>query len=243
MRSAGSPERSAEAVAGVDMAQLAPGKPGARVLGCDAHAVADVCDDVVPPGSHDQLESLALVEVRREDLPEVIGDGARVVQLVGESNDARLLGVPAGLARVPVDRGVQLRLGESQRNAEGDGVHAPLVLGPGERARAMDHDLSQQWRDGGAGAEDSGTERAHAARELLVYDERAKQTQRLDRLPGAIHLASVACISGVYGGCSGAMRGAVAGIGVTLPSILLLFSEHRAYRFDFKSATADAAMR
>ncbi len=129
------------------------------------------------------------------------------MQLVGEAEHAGLLGLPAHVLPAAVDGGAQLRLAEAERRAEGDGVHAPLVLRAGERARAVDHDLAQLRGHGGTGAEDAGAERAHAAHQLLVHGERAKQRSGSASLAGGIHLASIAWTPGAYGACSGAMRG------------------------------------
>ena len=90
----------------------------------------------------------------------------------------------------------ELLIGESERPAVGDGVHAPLVLGTVARTSAVDDELPVARVEQPV-AEDAGAERPHPRGEILMDVERAEQRERLDIGAPPIHRLSARSISGV----------------------------------------------
>ena len=105
------------------------------------------------------------------------------MQLVGKPDQLGVVLRPRSVLRRAVHRRGDLLVGQAERPAEGEHVHAPLVLGAGPRAGAVNDDLALARLDA-AMAEDARPERSHPRRQLVVDGQRAKQAQRLGGGPG-----------------------------------------------------------
>ena len=224
-------------------ARALSGSSGGEALrpGLERHTqpVAQIGDHVVPAGGDDQLDDLLLAEPRAQLRPQLLGDRARLVQLLGEAHHGRLRGAPARVGMAAAGGRAQPLGVEAGGLAEGGCVDAPLVLCARQRAGAVDHHLTQVQRHCRPRAEDAGAKRPHPAHQLLVACQRAEQSQRLDRAAGRHPALQLRGRVRVVGGLErGEARSS--GGGHYTPIIVLWFSQHPGdYRFSFRSRSEE----
>jgi hypothetical protein len=90
----------------------------------------------------DHLEDLFNAESRSKRVPDLVRETCRVVQLIDHPDEQSFLGAPGGVARITVDRGMDLLSRQGNPLGEECDVHAPLVGAAAARAGAVDHDLT-----------------------------------------------------------------------------------------------------
>jgi hypothetical protein len=95
-------------------------------------------------------------------------DTGRVVELVGRCDEQGIRLGPSRIVRGPVHGRSELFVGEAERLAKRQRVYAPLVLGAGTCASAVDEDLAVA-RIETAVSEDSGAQRSHPRAEVVVH--------------------------------------------------------------------------
>src|SRR5262249_23645724 len=69
---------------------LLPPEARRPVLALDPYSVRDEGERMVPAGEQEELEELLRGPVRRQLLPEPLGDGGAIVQLVDEPDEERI---------------------------------------------------------------------------------------------------------------------------------------------------------
>jgi hypothetical protein len=97
----------------------------------------------------------------------------------------------------------QWLIGEAERFAVGDRVHAPFVLGPGACAGATDDELAIARVDAAVAEDPDPSGRIPDMSSSWTTSVRDSASGSIS-LPGGIHFISIASSSGAYGGCRAA---------------------------------------
>jgi hypothetical protein len=141
---------------------------------------------VVPAGEHEHVQQLRLGEHRRQLVPQRLGDGRRVAQLVDEADDHPVpwLG-PARVVRAAEGQRAQVVRGQAGPFGEDGRVHAKLILAPAAGRDPVDDDLPKVHVERQAAAQAVPAPSLHRRGHRGVLGQGAEQRDRA--LPGRCH--------------------------------------------------------
>ena len=117
-------------------------------IGLERHtqAVGEIADRPVVTGEQQQLENRFILERRSQHRPQFVADVAAVVQFVGQADQHRIVGPPAGAVGIAMHGGADLRCGQSRLAGKVVHAHAPFIFAAAARCDddAADHRAAER---------------------------------------------------------------------------------------------------